>query len=340
MKKNINITLLLLWISALLLLILMLKQLPIESAMTWINGLEYYQWVIWGGINSIIILIYVYRWLLINNGIDFKTNFLKLLLVRQAGQSFSYITPGPQFGGEPLQIYWLWKTDNYLGHKAFLSVALDRIFELWINFSVLCCGIIILMLFSNTDITVWYYSLIICVVMVIGIFLFGRLLISHDSVIISRLKKAIGYWQHSPRLKSLTLHMENVSKDAHSFFIRKPGVFYSTVLVSIIGWMGMLAELWLVLEFLKIKLSIIDFVFLVIAMRLALLLPVPGGVGTIEATIFWVFTSLGLNTFDVVGMIAFIRVRDLAIVSAGMIAFQFLMRNTILQEKPDQINPK
>lgn len=102
----------------------------------------------------------------------------------------------------------------------------------------------------------------------------------------------------------------------------------------------MLAELWLVLEFLKIKLSILDFVFLVIAMRLALLLPVPGGVGTIEATIFWVFTSLGLNTFDVVGMIAFIRIRDLAIVCAGMFAFQSLMRNTIWQEKPDHISPK
>ncbi len=340
MKKSTNTTLLLLWGSALLLLILMLKQLPIESALTWIKGLEYHQWGIWCGINFIIILIYVYRWLLINNGIDFKTSFLKLLLIRQAGQSFSYITPGPQFGGEPLQIYWLWKTDNCLGHKAFLSVALDRIFELWINFSVLCCGIIILILFSNTDITVWYYPLIICVVMVIGIFLFGRLLISHDSVIISRLKKAIGHWQHSPRIKSLTLHMENVSKDAHSFFISKPGVFYSTVLVSIIGWVGMLAELWLVLEFLKIKLSILDFVFLVIAMRLALLLPVPGGVGTIEATIFWVFTSLGLNTFDVVGMIAFIRIRDLAIVCAGMFAFQSLMRNTIWQEKPDHISPK
>lgn len=74
-EKSTNTTLLLLWGSALLLLILMLKQLPIESALTWIKGLEYHQWGIWCGINFIIILIYVYRWLLINNGIDFKTSF-------------------------------------------------------------------------------------------------------------------------------------------------------------------------------------------------------------------------------------------------------------------------
>ncbi|NNE37382.1 MAG: hypothetical protein HKN08_03675, partial [Gammaproteobacteria bacterium] len=120
-----------------------------------------------------------------------------------------------------------------------------------------------------------------------------------------------------------------------SFFINKPKTFYFTILVSILGWAGMLVELLLILAFLKIEIPMIDFVYLVVAMRLALLLPVPGGIGTMEAAIFWVFTSLGLNTFDVVGMIALIRLRDLVIVLFGMIAFHYLMKRSIWLGRQD-----
>src|SRR5690606_41055301 len=48
-----------------------------------------------------------------------------------------FITPGPQFGGEPFQLYWLWKRCSLPLYKGFLALALDRFIELSVNFAIL-----------------------------------------------------------------------------------------------------------------------------------------------------------------------------------------------------------
>jgi uncharacterized protein (TIRG00374 family) len=334
-----RVVLMLLWAGAFILLFLMLNKLPVETVMNWITRLSPMQWVNWGMLNCIIILIYVVRWSLINLGIEFRSGFLHLLMVRQAGQSFSFITPGPQFGGEPLQIFWLWKNNDQPGYKAFLSVALDRFFELWINFAVLLFGIVVLIIFSNTDSTLWYYPLLAVLIFCVALFQLGKTMMGNDSIVIKWIKKITSRWKNSPRLKELGVHLENISSDVHGFMINKRKLFILAMLFSVIGWVGMLVELELILIFLDIDLSVTEFVFLVIAMRLALLLPVPGGVGTMEASVFWVFTSLGLNTFDVMGMITLIRFRDLVVMLSGMVAFHLLMRRSTGLDAT-YINPK
>ncbi len=329
MKINSKFLLGCVWIFALTLLAWTLIQLPVESIKFWITGLDLFQWGIWGLLNIVIIAIYVLRWHVINIGLDFIPSFLKLFFIRQAGQSISYITPGPQFGGEPLQIYWLWNEDTDNGYKAFISVALDRFFELWVNFSVLIVGITVLILFSNTAVTIWYYPLIVIALFFFGLTLVGTLFTRHAQFLIRWIKKAISRWENNARLKGLDLHLENISSDIKKFVTQQQKAFYTAVGFSVLGWFGMLVELGLILSFLDIQLTLVNFIFLVVTMRLALLLPIPGGIGTMEASIYWVFASLGLNTFDVIGMIALIRLRDLIIVLFGMGVFHFLMKGSI-----------
>ena len=65
--------------------------------------------------------------------------------VRQAGALISFVTPGPQFGGEPLQVLWLWRRYRIPGPTALLAVGLDRFFELFVNFSVLLVAVLLLL---------------------------------------------------------------------------------------------------------------------------------------------------------------------------------------------------
>ena len=72
-------------------------------------------------------------------------SLLQILGVRQAGALISFVTPGPQFGGEPLQVLWLWRRYRVPGPTALLAVGLDRFFELFVNFSVLLVAVLLLL---------------------------------------------------------------------------------------------------------------------------------------------------------------------------------------------------
>lgn len=48
-----------------------------------------------------------------------------------------------------------------------------------------------------------------------------------------------------------------------------------------------------------------------------MLLPVPGGIGTIEASLLWSFQYLGFPASAAVGLIALIRLRDALVLLIG-----------------------
>src|SRR5687768_10430210 len=118
---------LLLWLIALSLGAWTLAQLPLAEISTSINSLNPAQWIFWLGLNGLIILLLGLRWQLLTRALAAPIKLLKLLAIRQAGQAVSFITPGPQFGGEPLQVYWLYRYGMPL-RKALLALGLDRFF--------------------------------------------------------------------------------------------------------------------------------------------------------------------------------------------------------------------
>src|SRR5690606_19692420 len=95
------------------------------------------------------------RWQILSSLLGHRVDFPKLLCIRQAGQLVSFITPGPQFGGEPLQIYWLYSQARQPLHKAILTLGLDRFFELWVNFAVLLLGVLYLLVSPATNVAGW-----------------------------------------------------------------------------------------------------------------------------------------------------------------------------------------
>jgi uncharacterized membrane protein YbhN (UPF0104 family) len=60
-------------------------------------------------------------------------------------------------------------------------------------------------------------------------------------------------------------------------------------------------------------------VLIMVAMRLAMLLPVPGGLGTIEGSVVWSFGLLGLPLAAAGGLIALSRLRDAVMLLIGFV---------------------
>lgn len=317
---------LLLWLLALALAGWTLSQLPLEAIGQTMQALTWPQWLAWSGVNVLIILLGAERWHVLTRLLGLPVKFLPLLLIRQAGQTVSFITPGPQFGGEPLQIYWLYKRCGIAIHSAVLALGMDRFFELWINFSVLLLGVALLLVSpAQTDANLLQIIAVLLALIAV-LSLLGWTALRQPRWVSGRLERLSQRWLQSPRLQKLDDHWQALGSDLQSAFnTRKPALLWALTL-SVLGWIAIFAEMALVLGFLDIDVDVTGLVLILVAMRLALLLPLPGGIGTLEAAVLWSFQTLDLPASAALGVIALMRLRDALVLLAGLLCLRAVQK--------------
>ena len=315
---------LLLWSTAFILVASIFYQLPLNTIVLHLSQLTFVQWCAWISLNLTIIAVATQRWITLVKGLDLSIPFYQLLQIRQAGQSISFMTPGPQFGGEPLQIYWLCKQQHWPIHKALLAVGVDRFYELWINFGVLLISVILLMITSGSTITNlsttlnWQTIFLVLLLILLSLSLLGGFILKHPDRVFIWLKRVTHYWQHHPRLINLETHWQYLHLDLKQLITHRKSALLSAFMWSLIGWGSLISELWLILSFFDLKLSFSHFMMIFVAMRLAFLLPLPGGIGTLEVSLFWVFQILDLPLGAVMSVIAMMRLRDAITLLIGL----------------------
>lgn len=326
-----KIAIVLLWILALLLASWTLYQLPftdITASLSSLTLTEYAPWVI---ANIAILLLFNYRWWLLGVAVQAPVNFWQLLLIKQAGQSISFITPGPQFGGEPFQIYWLWQRTQTALHKALLSLGLDRFFELWINFSILILGILLLIASPASSTANWANILAALIGLTSLLSLAAFTLLKQPQWITQRLNKVTHQWQSHRYLHSIKTHWNLLSDDLRRCLQQERKLLLRAILLSIAGWASLFVELQLILWMSDANTNFAGFLLLFVAMRLALLLPLPGGVGTLEAAVFWVFHHLNLSMESALTVIALMRLRDGVVLLLGMICIALIKKTKMIR---------
>ncbi len=307
-----------LWTVALLLASWTLWQLPLATISQVMTALAWSQWVAWFALNLGIILFSTKRWQVLITLLNLRVRFVHLLLIRQAGTAVSFIIPGPHLGGEPLQIYCLYKQYALPLHKAVLALGLDRFYEIWINFSLLLLGVLIVVFSPATKIAGWQELAMILLVMLLALSLLFWILLSQPLWLTSRMQSLARRWQQHPRLQQVENHWQAMGSDLQQAVKTQKPALLLGLLLSLLVWLGILLELRLLLSFLNIAPDLTTFIFIIVAMRLAMLLPVPGGIGTIEASLLWSFQTLHLPTTAAVGLIALIRLRDVVVLAAGL----------------------
>lgn len=308
----------LLWALAFGLVAWTLTQLPLHEISTSISSLSATQWILWSGLNLLIIVVLTWRWQVLAKALNAQVNLWKLVLIKQAGQTVSFITPGPQFGGEPLQIYWLCKRCGLPLHKALLSLGMDRFYELWINFSVLLLGVFLLIFSPALDAGAWQKMGGVLLILLLVLSLLGWLILRQPQWLSSRFERLARRWQEHPRLSRIESHWNALGSDLRDAIRTQKPRLLLAVLLSVAGWIGLIGELALILAFMDVQLDLSGFILIIVAMRLALLLPVPGGIGTLEASVIWSFQTLNLSASAAMGLIALMRLRDAVVLVAGL----------------------
>ena len=83
------------------------RDLSLTAVGTVIARWGWHEGLLFGVLNLFILAAMCWRWSFILHQLQFPVPFGSLILYRMGANTLSYVTPGPQFGGEPLQVYCL-----------------------------------------------------------------------------------------------------------------------------------------------------------------------------------------------------------------------------------------
>lgn len=318
---------LLLWLLAFLLAGVTLTHLPLHDIAVSVAVPSMNQWLGWAVLNVLIIGVFTRRWQVLTNMLGAPVGLGKLLQIRQAGQTVSFLTPGPQFGGEPLQVWWLYKRCAVPLHKAVLALGLDRFMELWVNFAVLLLGVALLLVLPADGALSDGPRILLSLLALLGaLSLLSWLVVRQPRWLETHLERLAQRWQQHPRLQQLRGHWQLLRGDLQQAVITRKPDLASAFVLSLLGWALLLCEFALLLACFNLAVDLQGFLLIIVALRLAFLLPLPGAIGALEAAILWSFQLLQLPIGAALGVIALMRLRDVVVLFAGLACLWALRR--------------
>jgi uncharacterized protein (TIRG00374 family) len=294
-----------------------LRNVPLLEIWLVVRGLHAWQLGILLLLNGLIYVLLSLRWWLVVRAGARKVPFWPLLMVRVAVFGVSYFTLGPQVGGEPLQVLALQRRYGLSYSRATASVLMDKLLEFLVNFLLLAIGLSAILragLLSqgnpSTAPALVLLSLLIAWPPVhIILMYFGRLPLS---ILFARMP-------FLPKRSGFVRFIRASEWMASRFCRRHLRALLAALLVSLLAGCGMLLEYGLVLNFLAINLPFWTVVAGWTAGWLSFLVPLPGGLGALEASQVFVLGAFGIPVAQAIGVTLLVRARDLLVGGFGLL---------------------
>lgn len=318
----------LVWLVLLPLVAWALRDIPLQEVWWTISSLSWSQVAILVILNTVIVLALSSRWWLLLHSQGYKLPYASLVAYRQAAFGVSYFTPGPQFGGEPLQVYMARNRHAVPGAVAIATVSLDKLFELVANFTFLVLGAFIILrgrLFGS----LWGFEASIITVGLLCLPLIYLFALWSGREPLTRLMDHMpSRYAFHPQVKRVQQALVSAESQAKSLPREKPFALIQAILLSLLIWAALVAEFWLVLDFLGAGLTLPQTIGVMTLTRLAFLSPTPAGLGTLEASLILALGALGLSPALGISVSLLIRARDITFAGLGLLFGVYFYRNT------------
>jgi len=310
----------LLWLPVPFLLYWALKDLQFRELFANLRRLAPFQIAVLLAVNIIFVMIITLRWAVILHGLGAPLSLFRLLGYRLAGYAVSYLTPGPQFGGEPLQLY-LAKHNGKLSYDlGSASILLDKSFELLGNFTFLGIASLVILPLGILGSGDWYAAIPVPSLLI-------ALPASYLAAIFSGLRPLSRILARLPTVLhgrpgfQKTLALIGSSETRMVAYCRRRGrTLLQILLFFLLVWIASLFEMRLVLHYLGISLSLRQALLVLAGIKVAFLLPFPGALGALELTCLGVFELLGYDPETAMSLVLYMRVRDLVFAAGGLAA--------------------
>ncbi len=311
------------WLGTLGLLILLAwaaRQVP--WAATWQAIRRFSPWALAAlvGLNALILWLFALRWWWLLRLAGHPVGWTRLTAYRLAAFSVSYFTPGTQFGGEPLQVWALHRREGVPLPTALATVGLDKLIEVLGNFAFLGLGLAVWAGAGLARPAAW--GAVAGLVLAVGGYLTavcqGQGLLGHLTA--SR-------WG---RLARLAQHGHQAEQAAGRLCAQRRGLALGGLALSLPTWAALVAEYGFLTSGLGLHLNLGEVLVVMTAARLAFLLPLPGGLGALEAGQLLAAQALGYPPAVGMALALIVRMRDLTVGALGLVLAQRYGTQTLL----------
>ena len=300
----------------LVLLYLAFRNAPLIQVWNTLYQLQLWQIILILAIDVIIYLFITARWWLIVQAENKNVPYLPMIGVRVAVFGISYFTIGPQVGGEPLQIIYLRRKYNLTYTRAASTVVMDKLLELLANFILLVFGLtgIVQVGILSRNGSPPLVSLIALSALVAWPLIHIILLYKKIYPLSASLQK-ISFVQNTKAVRFIRA----VEHLAGRFCQRQTRALLAALFVSILAAIGMVSEYFLMTSFLQVHLSFWQTVAAWTAGWLSFLVPLPGGLGALEASQVFALGFFEVSAASAISVTLAMRARDLLIGGLGLL---------------------
>lgn len=272
--------------------------------------------------NLAVFATFTARWWLFLRVQGHRIPYLQLIRYRLTAFGISYFTPGPHFGGEPYQVYIVAQRHAVPPTDGVAAVALDKLLEMLVNFAFLAGGVLVLALFAQQvppflarQLTLYALLLLALPLLALTSLFLGR----HP---ISGLLSAIIHRRRGGEAATTPHWLEALRRsETQAIWLCQthPATVWTAIGFSVLSWLGVIGEFWLLTRLLELPLSFIDTIYALVAARVAILLPLPAALGALEAGQALAMTSLGLPPSYGASLALLIRARDVVTGLTGLL---------------------
>jgi glycosyltransferase 2 family protein len=290
-----------------------LRNAPLAEILQVLKQLQFWQLVVLGVINIAIYALITLRWWIIVRAESKAVPYLPLLAVRIAVFGVSYFTLGPQVGGEPLQVLYLQRKHGLTYTRATASVLMDKLLEFLANFFLLAVGLT--SIFQAGIISRNGSSSLVSLSGLVILFLWPPvhiILMLHGIYPVSAILRKIS----NNKFARFIFASERM---AGTFCRRHLSALLAAIGVSLLAAVSMVSEYFLITSFLQIDLPFSQIIAAWTAGWLAFLVPLPGGLGALEASQVFALGAFGISAASAISVTFLIRGRDLFIGGLGLL---------------------
>lgn len=293
-----------------------LRNAPLAEIWSALNQLKLWQISVLVVINVTVYIFVTLRWWIIIRAERTTISFLPLVLVRVAVFGVSYFTLGPQVGGEPLQVLYLQRKYGMSYTRATSTVIMDKLLEFLANFFLLVFGLMAVLQAGilSTNGSRPLASLIPLAAMLAWPPIHIMLMIRSVYPVGTILRATFSRFGN-PKWMRFIIASERM---AGMFCQRYPRALLMAAGASLAAGAGMVTEYALITSFLGINLHGWQTLAAWTTSWLAFLVPLPGGLGALEASQVFTLGAFEISAALAIGVTLLIRARDLLIGGFGL----------------------
>ncbi len=294
-----------------------LRNAPLLEIWAVIQRVQLWQIIVILSMDLLIYMCTTARWWFIVNADNKHVKYFPLIPVRISVFGVSYFTIGPQVGGEPLQILYLQRNHGLTYTRAASTVVMDKLLEFLANFALLAFGLTAIVhagiLSRNGDPPLMS---LIGLAALVAWPLIHILLLYKKVYPVSAFLRAL---PAVPQDSKITRFIRASERLAGRFCQRHPRALLAAIFVSLLAAVGMVGEYAVITVSMQVGLRFWQTAAAWTAGWLSFLVPLPGGLGALEASQVFALGFFGYAAPVAISVVLLMRGRDLLIGGLGLI---------------------